>query len=189
MLRRVPVHGYIYKKHRALLRALRVEKQKEPAQWMRRCGFRTGGSNGPAAVPSAAAPALQGPASQREVPSGALPAWIPSRSSLAELGMGSGGRRASQSDAAHPGGFYGTDAPEELSFGTPGGPGSQRRYQAADDCPNDFRSDISQTSYGGIPGGGSPQRRGSIGRLERPAARNDGFVDARVARWADVAGY
>ena len=95
--------------------------------------FPNRGSNGPAAVPSAAAPALQGPASQREVPSGALayrPGFRRRRAvlwQLAELGMGSGGRRASQSDAA-PGWFYGTDAPEELSFGTPGGPGGQRRY-------------------------------------------------------------
>ena len=35
MLRRVPVHRFIYKKHRARLRALRVEKQKKPARWMR----------------------------------------------------------------------------------------------------------------------------------------------------------
>ena len=117
VLRRVPVHGYIYKKHRALLRALRVEKQKEPAQWMRRCGFRTGGPMG--------LPQLQVPrplhckgqrASGRFHPGPYRPGFRRRRAvlwQLAELGMGSGGRRASQSDAAHPGGFYGTDAPEE----------------------------------------------------------------------------
>ena len=215
MLRRVPVHGYIYKKHRALLRALRVEKQKEPAQWMRRCGFRTGGpmglpqlqvprplhckgqrassrfrTEGPMGLPQFQVPRplhCKGQrASGRFHPGPYRPGFRRRRAvlwQLAELGMGSGGRRASQSDAAHPGGFYGTDAPEELSFGTPGGPGGQRRYTG--------RLRIvpmtSEAIFRRLPMGGSlgEALRKEGGPLEGSSGQRPGMTASSTPAWRD----